>query len=181
MPPATLTPDQTPCLFSVDLHTVRQHLVIVHFLLLLLSGTLFQIMSGVPHHCHHLSLVWRHTCFVQITKTELYPWSLYICAWFGLVISLLMVFLKNALMCMKKVKLINHDCLPILMLLYIVLYIVHAYLMLFAALSNAVCFYYVFFFCYLFLQMLFVLIICLGLLTHSLFISSMIFHHAQCF
>ena len=49
--------------------------------------------------------------------------------------ALLMVFLKNALMCMKKIKLINHDCLPILMLLYIVL----AYLMLFAALSNAVC------------------------------------------
>ena len=48
----------TPCLFSIDLHTVRQHLVIVHFLLLrLLSGTLFQMMSGVPHHCHHLSLV----------------------------------------------------------------------------------------------------------------------------
>ena len=44
--------------FSIDLHTVRQHLVIVHFLLLLLlSGTLFQMMSGVPHHCHHLSLV----------------------------------------------------------------------------------------------------------------------------
>ena len=37
-------------------------------------------------------------------------------------------------MCTKKVKLINHDCLPILML-----YIVLAYLMLFAALSNAVC------------------------------------------
>ena len=35
---------------------------------------------------------------------------------------------------MKKVKLINHDCLPILML-----YIVLAYLMLFAALTNAVC------------------------------------------
>ena len=36
----------------------RQHLVIVHFLLLLLlSGTLFQMMSGVPHHCHYLSLV----------------------------------------------------------------------------------------------------------------------------
>ena len=86
--------------FSIDLHTVRQHLVIVHFLLLLiLSGTLFQMMSGVPHHCHHLSLIWRHTCFVQFTKTELYPWSLYICAWFGLVIALLMVFLKNALMC----------------------------------------------------------------------------------
>ena len=45
-------------LFSIDLHTVRQHLVIVHFLLLLLlSGTLFQMMSGVPHHSHHLSLV----------------------------------------------------------------------------------------------------------------------------
>ena len=38
-----------------------------------------------------------------------------------------------------KVKLINHDCLPILMLLYIMLYIVLAYLMLFAALTNAVC------------------------------------------
>ena len=37
----------------------------------------------------------------------------------------------------KKVKFIKHDCLPILMLLYIVL----AYLMLFAALTNAVCLY----------------------------------------
>ena len=37
-------------------------------------------------------------------------------------------------MCIKKVKLINHDCLPIL-----TLYIVLAYLMLFAALSNGVC------------------------------------------
>ena len=50
-----------------------------------------------------------------------------------------MVFLKNALMCIlkkeeKNVTLINHDCLPILMLLYIML---HAYLMLFAALSNS--------------------------------------------
>ena len=33
----------------------------------------------------------------------------------------------------------NHDSLPILMLLYIMLYIVLAYLMLFAALTNAVC------------------------------------------
>ena len=41
----------------------------------------------------------------------------------------------------KKVKLINHDCLSILMLLYIML----AYLMLFATLSNAVCLYNVFF------------------------------------
>ena len=63
---------------------------------------------------------------------------------------LLMVFLKNALLCIKKIKLINHDCLPILMLLYIMLYIVLAYLMLhillaylmlFAALFNTVCLY----------------------------------------
>ena len=48
----------TPCLFSIDLHIVRQHLVIVlFFLLLLLYGILFQMMSGVLHHCHHLSLV----------------------------------------------------------------------------------------------------------------------------
>ena len=39
----------------------------------------------------------------------------------------------------KKVKLIIHDCLSILMLLYVMLYIVLAYLMMFAALSNAVC------------------------------------------
>ena len=50
--------------------------------------------------------------------------------------ALLMVFLKNALCIIKKCKLINHDCLPILMLLYML-----AYLMLFAALSNAVCSY----------------------------------------
>ena len=56
-----------------------------------------------------------------------------------------MVFLKNALMCIKKVKLINHSCLPILMLLYIMLYIMLAYLMLLAALSNAVSFYNAFF------------------------------------
>ena len=55
---ATLAPAHTPCLFSLDLHTVRQHLVIARFLLLLLlSGILFQMMSGVPHHCHCLSLV----------------------------------------------------------------------------------------------------------------------------
>ena len=83
-----------------------------------------------------------------------------------------MVFLKNALMCIKKkVKLINHDCLPILMLLYIMLYIMLAYLMLFAALSNVVCLYNASVFCHLFLQMLFVFMLCLGLLTHSLFIS----------
>ena len=58
----------------------------------------------------------------------------------------MVAFLKNALMCVfllkikeKKSNFINHDCLPILMLLHIVLYIMLAYLMLFAALSNAVC------------------------------------------
>ena len=78
-----------------------------------------------------------------------------------------MVFLKITL---KKIKLINHHCLPILMLLYMMLYVMLAYLMLFAALSNAVCLYNAL--CFM---------LCFGLLTHSLFISSMIFHHAQCF
>ena len=36
--PTTLAPAHTP-LISIDLHTVRQHLVIAHFLLLLLPGT----------------------------------------------------------------------------------------------------------------------------------------------
>ena len=79
-----------------------------------------------------------------------------------------------------KVKLNNHDCLPILMQLYIMLCIMLAYLMLFATLSNAVCLYNAFFLL-LILQLLFVFMLCLGLLTHSLFTSSMILHHAQCF
>ena len=45
----------------------------------------------------------------------------------------------------KEVKLINHDCLPILILMYIMLYIMLAYLMLFAALSNPVCLHNAFF------------------------------------
>ena len=49
---------------------------------------------------------------------------------------------KKCINVYKKVKLINHDCLPILEL-----YIMLAYLMLFAALSNAVCLYNAFF-CY---------------------------------
>ena len=74
---------------------------------------------------------------------------------------MLIVFLKNALMCIKKgVKLINHDCQRILMLLYIKL----AYLMLLAALSNAVCLYNAFLlffaidFCKCFLFSCFVLV-----------------------
>ena len=55
------------------------------------------------------------------------------------------------------------------------------YLMLFAALFNAVCLHNAFFVCHLFLQMLFIFMFCLGLLTHSLFISCINLHHAQCF
>ena len=57
---------------------------------------------------------------------------------------------------------LNHDCLPILMLLYIMLYIVHAYLMLFDALTNAACLYNASFFaidfCKCFLFSFFVLV-----------------------
>ena len=67
------------------------------------------------------------------------------CAWFGLVIAMMIVFLKNSLMCIKKVKLMNHDCLPIFMLLYVMLYVMLACLMFLAALSNAVCLYNAFF------------------------------------
>ena len=75
------------------------------------------------------------------------------------------------------------------MLLYIMLYIVLAYLMLymmlvylmlFSALSNAVCLYNAFF-----LPMISaiasIFMFCLGFLTHSLFISCINLHHAQCF
>ena len=75
------------------------------------------------------------------------------------------------------------------MLLYIMLYIVLAYLMLymmlvylmlFSALSNAVCLYNA-----SFLPMISaiasIFMFCLGLLTHSLFISYINLHHAQCF
>ena len=73
----------------------------------------------------------------------------------------------------------NHECLPILM----VLYIMHAYLMTFSALSNAVCLNNAFFplFRHRFFKMLFVVMLSLGVLTHSLFTSCIILHHAQCF
>ena len=70
-----------------------------------------------------------------------------ICAWFDHVMALLMIFLKNALMCIKKVKLINYDRLPILMLLYIMLYIVLAYLMLYIVLAYMMLFYLMLFVC----------------------------------
>ena len=68
------------------------------------------------------------------------------------------------------------------MLLCIMLYVMLAYLLLFAALSNAVCshnasFFLTIYFCKCF----FVIMLCPGLFTRSLFISSMIYHHAQCF
>ena len=56
--PATLAPAHAPCFFSIDLHTVKQHLLIARFLLLLLlSGIQLQMMSGVSHHCHNISLL----------------------------------------------------------------------------------------------------------------------------
>ena len=45
------------------------------------------------------------------------------------------------MMCIKKSNELHCDCLPILMLLHIMLYIMFAYLMLFAALFIAVCLY----------------------------------------
>ena len=73
------------------------------------------------------------------------------------------------------IKLINHDCLPILMLLYIMLYIVLAYLMLFDALTNAVCLNNASFFvidlckCFLFSCFVFVYFIFLICIMHSAF------------
>ena len=60
------------------------------------------------------------------------------------------------------------------------LYIMLVYLMLFAALFNVVCLYNAFF-CHFLLEMLFVFLLCLELLTHSLFVSNIILHHTQFF
>ena len=95
----------------------------------------------------------------------------------------------NSLMFIKKVKLINHDCLPILVLLCIVLYIVLAYLMLhivlaylmlFAALSNAVCLHNASFLLMISAITVYFHVLSYSL-THSLFISCINLHHAQCF
>ena len=64
------------------------------------------------------------------------------------------------------------------MLLNIMLYIMLAYSMLLTALSNTVCLHNASLFLLLISQMLFVFMFCLGLLTHSFFISRMFFHHA---
>ena len=63
-------------------------------------------MPVVTHHLHHLILVWKHTCFVQFARNELYLWSLNICAWLSLVGDLLTAYLRNSVMCIKKVNLI---------------------------------------------------------------------------
>ena len=84
---ATLAPNHTPCLFSIDLHTVRLHLVIARFLLLLLLyGTLFKMTSGVPNHCHHLSLVLRDATFSLQGLNFLSDHCIYV---YGLAVSMI--------------------------------------------------------------------------------------------
>ena len=68
------------------------------------------------------------------------------------------------------------------MLLYIMLYIMLAYLMLFAALSNAVCLHDASFFPFISADAIcFHALSNIILLSHSLFISCVNLHHAQCF
>ena len=60
-----------------------------------------------------------------------------------------MAFLMNALKCIYKKSHYQHrDCLPVLIFLYTMLYIMLAYLMLFVALSNADILYNAFFLCH---------------------------------
>ena len=78
----------------------------------------------------------------------------------------------------KKVTLINHDCLSILMLLYIMLYIMLAYLMLLTALFNAVCLHSAsLFFAIDFCKCILFSCFFLGLLTHGLLNKNIILHH----
>ena len=118
--PATLAPAHTPCLFSTDQLTVRPHMVKPRILLPFLSETLFQMMSGVPHHCNYLGLVWRHICFAQFTKNEPFL-SLYVCAWLSHVID----FFGTSLICINVHKDLNllwrFHCLPVLILLCVIL------------------------------------------------------------
>ena len=162
--------------------------MITRFLLLLLCGTLFQMLSGVPHHCHHLSLVWIlvDTCFIQFTKTEHSFWSLYISAWFVRLIDLLTTFLIIVLMCIKKYQTnyILFDCLHVLMFLHIVL----AYLMLFTALFNTVCLHNacLFLFFSSTFDLLFVICFCFHALSlgywHIVVLFQLFFlHHVHCF
>ena len=77
-------------------------------------------------------------------------------------------------MCIKKVKLINHDCLPILMLLYGMLYIMLAYSMLFVCIKFVL---------FIFLPLIFANAFCFHAL--SWFINTYVvyfkYYFAQCF
>ena len=73
----------------------------------------------------------------------------------------------------KKDKLIHYDCLPILMLLNVI-----AYLMLFAALANAVCLHDAYFVAIDFWKCFYVFMLCHGLMSNSLLIENIILHHA---
>ena len=68
-------------------------------------------------------------------------------------------------MCIQNAKLINHDSLPISMMLYIMLHIMPAYLMLFAALSNAACLHEASFFLLLIFANAFCFMLCHSCLT----------------
>ena len=118
------TPAHIPCLFSIDLHTVWQHLVIVYFLLLLLlSGTLFQIMSSLSSCKSRLKTylfrsVYKNWTLSLIIVHMCMAWP---CHSFvdGIFQKCIYVYKK-----WEKVRLSNHDCMPILVLLYIMLYII---------------------------------------------------------
>ena len=81
-------------------------------------------------------------------------------------------------MYLKKVNLINHDCLPILMLLYIMLYIVLAYLMPFAALTNAVRLNNASSFSFFFIDLCKYILFSCFVFVYFIFFN---LHHAQCF
>ena len=68
-----------------------------------------------------------------------------------------------------------------IVLAFLMLYIVLAYIMLFAALSNAVCLHDASCLPMISTNAFYFHVFCLGLLIHSLFISYINLHHAQCF
>ena len=53
---ATLAPAHTPCLFSIDLRTVRQQLMIIYFASSPVWNSIPNYVRYETHHCHHLSL-----------------------------------------------------------------------------------------------------------------------------
>ena len=67
--PATHAHAHTTYLFSIDLHTVRQHLVIVHFFA---SSLVWNSITN-DVRCDPSLTSFKSRCFVQFAKTELYP------------------------------------------------------------------------------------------------------------